>query len=336
MSNVAGRIGNLSRNHRPSVRVDKHHRISIPICILAVILGRLPMRAEDDTAGVALHSRADRGTIDRRSRPAGIRSEVKLVLIPVTVTDPYEHPVQGLSQKNFRVYDEGVEQNISQFFSEEAPVTVGIVVDASNSMRNKIEESRHAISEFLGLSTPGDEFSLLKFSDRPEAVCGFTQDTERIENNVADIQTGGWTSLYDALYLALNRMKQANNGTKALLVFSDGGDNNSRYSERDIKSLVREADVRVFAISIMDHASSLERISDESGGRAYRVHKLNELPEMAATLSAEIHNHYVIAYLPRREQNDGKYHKVTVKLTPPDGATQLHVAWRHGYYAALR
>src|ERR1700756_1487664 len=110
MSNVAGRIGNLSRNHRPSVRVDKHHRISIPICILAVILGRLPMRAEDDTAEVALHSRADRGTIDRRSRPAEIRSEVKLVLIPVTVTDPYEHPVQGLSQKNFRVYDEGVEQ----------------------------------------------------------------------------------------------------------------------------------------------------------------------------------------------------------------------------------
>src|SRR5581483_7681583 len=100
--------------------------------------------------------------------------------------------------------------------------------------------------------------------------------------------------------------------------------------------IVREADVRIFSISILDHSPSLERISDESGGRAYRVHKLDELPEMAATLSAEIHSHYVLGYLPARAQNDGKYHKVIVKLVPPDGYPRLHVAWRHGYYAPLQ
>lgn len=323
----------LSRNSRRSQTWKPHPNLMM-LCMLICIL-TAPVYGQDYSVSVALPTRPDRSPI-AKTRPTDIRSETKLVLVPVLVTDPYERPVQGLSRNNFHVFDEGVEQNISEFFSEDTPASVGIVFDASNSMRTKIDDSREAVSQFLRLSSPGDEFSLLKFSDRPQPICPFTMDTTKIENGLSQIQSGGWTSLFDALYLVINRMKHANNGTKALFVLSDGGDNNSRYTEGEIKNMVREADVRIFSVSILDHAPALERISDESGGRAYRIHKLQELPGVAERLSAEIHSHYVLGYLPKRELNDGKYHKVVVKLVPPDGSPRFQVAWRHGYYAPLR
>jgi len=271
-----------------------------------------------------------------RNGSGRLRTDVKLVLIPVTVTDPLQRPVLDLTKQNFRVFDDGVEQKIAQFFMEDSPVSIGMVFDASNSMRQKIDQSRQALTEFLRMSTPGDEFSLWKFSDRPQAVCPFTTNVSLIEHDLTSIQSGGWTSLFDALYLALSQMKRATLGTKALFVLSDGGDNNSRYTEREIRNMVREADVRVFSISIYDHSPALERISDESGGRAYQVHKLDELPGMTARLSDEIHSHYMLGYLPLKAQNDGKYHKVMVKLLPAAGSPRLHVAWRRGYYAPLR
>lgn len=298
-----------------------------------LIAGTLTANGQED---IAKPRRASSASRQNQQRSGQLRSDVQLVLIPVVVTDPLERPVLDLRKQNFRVFDDGVEQKISQFALEEAPVSVGMVFDASNSMRNKIDDSRQALTEFLRMSTPGDEFSLWKFSDRPETVCPFTTNAGEIQDNLDTIQSGGWTSLFDALYLALSQMRRATHGTKALFVLSDGGDNNSRYTEGEIKSMVREADVRIFSISILDHSPVLERISDESGGRAYQVHKLDELPEMTARLSAEIHSHYVLGYLPRKTQNDGKYHKVMVKLILPAGSPRLHVAWRRGYYEASR
>jgi VWFA-related protein len=269
---------------------------------------------------------------DQRANTA-IRTDVKLVLIPVTVTDPLHRPVLDLEPQQFRIYQDGAEQKISKVSKEDEPVSVGIVFDASSSMRTKVGNSRQALAEFLRSSTPGDEFSLWKFGSRPEPVCLFTTVGEEIEDSLSRIQPHGYTSLFDALYLALNQMKRASLGTKALLVLSDGGDNNSRYTESEIKNMVREADVRIFSISIMDRSPVLERISEESGGRAYRVHKLDELPEMAIRLSEEIHTRYVLGYLPLNTQNDGKYHRVTVKIVPRLASPPLHVAWRHGYYA---
>ena len=290
--------------------------------------------AQDHPREVSISSNVNRPGANERPS-ALLRTGVKLVLVPVTVTDPLERPVMGLRRQNFRVFDGGIEQKISEFASEEAPVSVGMVVDASNSMRKKIAQSCMAMTEFLRMSTPGDEFSLLKFSDRPDPVRPFTTNVSAIEGELASIETGGWTSLYDALYLAIRNMKKAAYGTKALFVLSDGGDNNSRYTEGEIRNAVREADVRIFSISILDHSPALERISEESGGRAYRVRKLDQLPGMAATLSAEIHSHYVIGYLPANGETDGKYHKVFVKLVPPAGSPRLRVAWRRGYFAPL-
>jgi Ca-activated chloride channel homolog len=319
---------------RPSKEWMVRTALRMLLCALAfrfVICDREARAQEDVAIPRPKQIRYDR---DHRAVTA-IRTDVKLVLIPVTVTDPLQRPVLDLEPQQFRIYEDGTEQKISKVSKEDAPVSVGIVFDASSSMRSKVGSSRQALAEFLRSSTPGDEFSLWKFGSRPEPVCLFTTNGAEIEDSLSRIQPQGYTSLFDALYLALNQMKRASLGTKTLLVLSDGGDNNSRYTESEIKNMVREADIRIFSISIMDRSPVLERISEESGGRAYRVHKLDELPEMAIRLSAEIHTHYLLGYLPPSTEDNGKYHRVTVKIVPRLPSPPLHVAWRHGYYASL-
>ena len=181
------------------------------------------------------------------------------------------------------------------------------------------------------MSLPGDEFSLLKFSDQPEFVCGFTTNIHEIEDGLLSIQANGWTSLYDAIYLSINKIKHAQHERKVLLVLSDGGDNDSRYTEREIKQLVAEADVRIFSISILDRSPSLEAIAEESGGRAFRVRKLEELPDLAANISAELHSQYVLGFSPA-DRKDGKYRKVKIELTEPAGIGGIHASWKRGYY----
>jgi Ca-activated chloride channel family protein len=290
--------------------------------------------AEDDNPTVSITPRVSGRSNQLKSRAESLRVDVNLVLIPVMVTDPYERPVQGLRKSDFHVFEDGVEQEISQFFSEEEPISIGIVLDASASMRKKMDESRRAIMEFLKASTTGDEFSLLKFNDRPESVCPFTTDPKDIENILPSVQAEGWTSLFDAIYLGVNQMKHANHARKVLLILSDGGDNNSRYTEREITNLVKEEDVRIFSISIFDKSSSLEAITEESGGRAFRVRKLEELPELAATVSEELHSEYVLGFAPAERPTDGKYRKVKVTAIPQTaGGLPVRTSWKRGYYS---
>lgn len=288
------------------------------------------VQGQDSGPKVSIIPRPSRRSIKRDS--GAIRLDVNLVLIPVMVTDTYERPVKGLRKESFKLFEDGVEQNISQVFSQESPISIGILFDSSASMAHKMEQSRLAVSEFLRMSVPDDEFFLMRFSDRPVPMYGFTKEIPAIEEETEHIQAGGWTALYDAIYLAMNQMRRAAHDRKVLLVLSDGGDNNSRYSEREIKEIVREGDVRIFAISILNRSPTLEKIAAESGGRAYRVKKLDELPELAANVSADIHSEYVLGYLPTKQPYDGKYRKLRVELVQPAGAPPLHASWRHGYY----
>ncbi|MGE5570258.1 MAG: VWA domain-containing protein [Rhodospirillales bacterium] len=260
--------------------------------------------------------------------------DVKLVLVPVSVTDKMDRPIRGLQKEHFRIKDEGEEQEITTFSSEDAPVSVGVVFDASSSMQGaKMKDSRAAVDRFLDTAMPEDEFFLLKFNDRPEQLSSFTTDTEDIRGLLRGVYATGWTALLDALYTGVQGMRKAGNSRKALLVLSDGGDNNSRYSEPEIKDLVRESDVRIFAISIQDGSRLLKSLATESGGRAFRVRKLKQLEEVIAKVSADMRSQYVLGYTPKKLQANGKYHKVKVEITPPPGAPRLRVAWKRGYYA---
>jgi Ca-activated chloride channel family protein len=262
-----------------------------------------------------------------------IHLDVKLVLVPVSVTDRMDRPYHGLTKDNFLLKDEGNAQEITSFSSEDAPVSVGVVFDASSSMHDKIKESRDAVDRFLDTALPEDEFFLLRFNDRPEQLSSFTNDTGEIRSALRRVYATGWTALLDALYMGVQEMHKAANSRKALLVLSDGGDNNSRYSEMEIKDVVREADVRIFAVSVLDGSRLLKNLSNESGGRAFRVRKLKELDDVIAKISQSMRSEYVLGYSPGNLKSDGKYHKVKVELKLPPGSPRLHVSWKRGYYA---
>jgi VWFA-related protein len=145
------------------------------------------------------------------------------------------------------------------------------------------------------------------------------------------MRAAGWTALNDAIYLGIQKMKNAKNARKVILVLSDGGDNNSRYSTREIRKLVREAGVGIYSISFFQGSRLLESLSDETGGRLIHVRHLPELPDAIEKLSRAIRSQYVLSYYSTKSKDDGKYHRVRVELSQP----QLRVSWRHGYYAPL-
>ena len=275
-----------------------------------------------------------------------IRIDTTLVLIPVTVTDPLNRFVTGLEKENFRVFEDKTEQQLVQFSSEDAPLSVGVVFDCSGSMGSKLEKSRQAVAQFFKTANPEDEFFLVEFSDRAELVVKFTTSLEEIQNRLTFTQSKGKTALLDAVYLALHQMKKGRNPRKALLIISDGGDNNSRYTETEIKNLVREADVQIYAIGIFEPAANrgrtaeelagpslLSEIAEQTGGRHFPVESLNELPDIAAKIGIELRNQYILGYSPKNQERNGKYRRVQVKLVQPRGLPPLRAFWRMGYYA---
>jgi Ca-activated chloride channel homolog len=273
-----------------------------------------------------------------------IRSKVDLVLVPVTVTDPMNRLVTGLDKENFQVFEGKEQEEVRNFSSEDAPVSLGIIFDMSGSMSSKIERAREAVGEFFKTANPQDEFFLIAFADRPEEVSDFTQSVDDLQGKLVFTVPKGRTALLDAIYLGISKMRQAKYPKKALLIISDGGDNHSRYTEGEIKSLVKEADVMIYSIGIYDHYFQTEEerlgpallsdISDLSGGRAFTIDNPNDLADVATKIGIELRNQYVLGYRPKNPGHDGKWHKIRVKLLPPKGLPPLHVYARTGYYAS--
>jgi Ca-activated chloride channel homolog len=291
--------------------------------------------AEDQPANMSSATLARRP--DRRDGIApSFRTDVQRVFVPVTVTDADGHKVEGLRKEDFRISQDGVPQTISEFFVDEAPVSVEIVLDASNSMRPRIDPARQALSTFLRMSLPQDEFSLITVQDQPQLAYPFTTRVEEIEHEMAGIWTQGWTALYDGMTLGINNSKTAHGGNRVLLVLSDGGDNNSRYTESEMKSMVRESDVRVFSISLFERSPAIEKLALESGGKTFHVRKLEELADVASSLSSFVHGEYVLGFSPAALARNGKYHVTKVEVVRPAGTPRLYASWRHGYYAPVQ
>jgi len=269
----------------------------------------------------------------------GIRVDVSLVMVPVTVTDSLGTPYAGLKRESFRLLEDGVEQDIKYFSSQPAPVSLGVVFDASQSMSGKLDQSRDAVSQLFGAKLPGDEFFVVEFNDSPRILCNFTSDTVRIERSLVGIEPRNWTALFDAVYVSVRQTRQAKNQRKALLILSDGGDNNSRYTEREMKSLVRESDVCIYSIALASggllrrHARLLRNLSEETGGQSIEVERTADLPRAVSKISAAMRLQYVLGYFSNNPKNNGFYRKVEVKLNPQDGQPALHPTWRRGYYA---
>lgn len=275
-----------------------------------------------------------------------IRVDTTLVVIPVTVTDPQNRFVLGLDKKDFSLLEDGVEQKISIFSGEDAPMSVGILFDTSGSMELKTDRSRGAVTEFLKTMTGQDEAFLVQFSDKAQLIQEFTGKPKDIEDGINGLKTGGLTALLDAVELGVREMKKAKNPRKALVVVSDGGDNNSKYTPDDIKTIVKEADTQIYAMGVFEPnffaglpgeivsgPKLLGQIADQTGGRAYGASEFSQLPGIAEKIAIELRNQYVLGYYPKNTEHDGTYRKVEVKLKQPKGLPALKARWRLGYYA---
>ena len=320
--------------------------LSIPLYLLA----QTPQNnASDNSVSVPKRKSDEAAESPNGRRSANLRANRTLVLINVTVTDPLNRFVTGLEKEHFRLLEDKVEQSISDFSAEDAPISIGLVFDTSGSMGPKMQKSRQAAAEFFKTANPADEFFLAQFNDRPELSVPFTTDTDKIQSTLTFTQSKGRTALLDSVYLAMHEMKKAHNPRKALLIISDGGDNSSRYTETEIKNAVREADVQIFAIGIFESLGGrgrtpeeaagpglLNELADQTGGREYAVENVAELPDIAAKIGVELRNEYVLGYTPKNKERDGKYRKVQVKLNQPRGLPPLKAFFRLGYYAPTR
>ncbi len=314
----------------PLQRMGKLLAMLIPLTLWGQTQVSLNIRAAPPLAGPNVNLRIDKN----------------LVLVPVTVSDSANRLVTGLDKDNFRIFDDKIEQIITQFAMDDEPLAVGLVFDVSGSMGSKLRRSRQAAAEFLRAANPEDEFFLVTFNDRPKLAVPLTSDGSEIQNRLAFTSSKGSTALMDAIYLALSEVKRSNKARKALLVISDGGDNSSRYTEGELKSLVKESDVLIYGIGIFEPYGSrahspeelagpslLSEIAEQTGGREFAVDDVREIPDVAAKIGLELRNRYIIGFSPANQQRDGRYHQVRVQLVAPRGLPKLHAHWRLGYYA---
>jgi Ca-activated chloride channel family protein len=272
-----------------------------------------------------------------------LKVAVDLVLVPVTITDPMNRLVTGLDKDNFQLFEGSAKEDIKSFSSEDAPVSLGVIFDSSGSMSSKMDRAKDAVVEFFKTANPQDEFFMVTFSDAPEVVSDFTSSVDEIQDKLVYTFPRRRTALLDAIYMGVSKMREAKFPKKALLIISDGGDNHSRYTENEIKALVKEADVMVYAIGIYDRyfqsqeeqlgPQLLGDIAELTGGRAFTVENPNDLADVATKIGIELRNQYVLGYRPSKGVRDGKWRKIKVKLLPPKGLPPLRVYARTGYYA---
>lgn len=290
-----------------------------------------------------------------------IRIEVNYVLVNVTVLDPFGRVITGLDKENFRIFEDGKEQEIYKFSKGDAPASIGLIVDVSGSMQDKIEKVRTAVSLFLRTCNPQDEFFLVTFGNGAAGLSeDFTNNTTVINDAMLRAKVGGRTALLDAIYLGLARMKNARRkyrpddldvagnpfptAKRALIVISDGGDNHSRYNTGAVENFLKEADTELYAIGIFNSAGRrptpeetsgpelLQKLSEMTGGRFFEAES-KDLPDIMAVLGHELRSQYVLMYRPANEKHDGQWRKIKVKVVPPKGMPPLKAYAKSGYYA---
>jgi Ca-activated chloride channel family protein len=291
----------------------------------ASVIGPVVTPISDDTKPVIVHS--------------------DLITLTVTVTDTYGRFVTGLGKNAFTIFDDKTQQEISFFSDEDAPVSLGVVFDVSGSMGgDKIMRAREALSKFVDTSHARDEYFLIGFNSRAQLLLDHTRDSDALLQKLTFIQTKGQTALYDATYLGVERVTRGAHKKRAVLLISDGQDNSSRYTFSELKRLLKESDVIIYAVGIVSGADDtalgyggraiLEELAGVSGGKAFFPSTGAEMNDTFERIALELRTQYSIGYRPSSFANDGKWHKIKVKVQPPRGFPRLFVRGREGYFAS--
>ncbi len=276
-----------------------------------------------------------------------IRERTEVVTLTITVTDPYDRLVTGLDREHFEVYEDKVKQNIEYFGYEDAPVSIGIIFDVSGSMKGKLNRAREALKAFIQTSHEDDDFFLLGFNQRANLLAEFS-DGDTLLSKLTLVDPRGQTALYDAAYLGVEKVKQGRHAKRALLLISDGQDNSSRYTYRELRKLLREANVQIYCIGIVEMGGGagstldlqgqaiLEEIAQVTGGKAFFPRSAAELEDATTRIALELRHQYSVGYIPTNLERDGKWRKINVKVNPPRGLPKLTVRAKEGYYATPR
>ncbi len=308
------------------------YRLLIPAFFLLLILPIVPHGNPQETAAKPADKPASAS-----KRPPVIRVDVDLVVVKVTVTDPLNRYVTGLNQEHFKLYENGVEQTVTHFAHEDAPISLGVVLDSSGSMKEHVISARNSVVRFLENGTRQDEFFLIAFNHQTALVQDFTRDSKNIQNQVAFRGASGRTALYDAVYLGLEKMNQAEYEKKALIVITDGEDNSSRYSYSEVREFARELDVQLYAIGEIGKLgygqSVIQDLASMTGGRSFFPSSFVELDYYCDLIHTELRRQYVLGFTSTDKARDGKWRKLKVKLNPPPGLPKLMMRAKEGYYA---
>jgi Ca-activated chloride channel homolog len=274
-----------------------------------------------------------------------ILTNTDLITLTVTVTDTYGRYVSGLGKGAFAVFDNKQQQEITYFSDDDSPVSVGVIFDVSGSMSGeKVRRARDALSKFIQTSHDSDEYFLIAFNSRAQLLLDRTRDGDSILNKLTFVETKSQTALYDACYLGVEKVQRGSHPKRALLLISDGQDNDSRYTFNELRKLLKESDVTLYAIGIlsgsdagsamgMEGQGTLDELSGVSGGKAFFPRSPAEMDDIFEQIALELRHQYSIGYKPAAFEGDGKWHRVKVKVTPPRGLPRLFVRSKEGYYA---
>jgi Ca-activated chloride channel family protein len=267
-----------------------------------------------------------------------------LISFNVTVTDIYGRFVSGLSKKAFAVYDDKEAEDITFFSDDDAPLSIGVVFDLTGSMSGeKVKRAKDALSHFFETSLDKDEYFLITLqSGRAFLTMDRTRDSKSILEKLTFVQTKGNTAFYDGVYLAAEKVQHGTYPKRAVLVISDGQDNNSRYTFNDLRKMLKESDVAIYSIGIeesgngslaMEGSGILDEISGVSGGKSFFPRTNAEMDDIFEQIALELRHQYAIGYKPKDFKPDGRWHHIKVKVIPPRGLPRLFVRNKEGYFA---
>jgi len=329
------------------IRIKRHSGIGCLVLFCLISCPALLVGQSNDDVHIVPRTSAQAGPQGRESQTSAnrLRVNVEMVLVPVTVTDTKNHPVVDLAKQNFKLFEGEREEPIQYFNTEDAPLSVGILVDLSSSMANKIDAVRLAADEFFKNANPDDDYFVITFADKPKLLANTTQSADDIHSALARATPKGNTALADAIYMGLAKLRNAKYARKALLVISDGGDNNSRHSLRQIKKIARESDAQIYAIDVCDAPALLftekleERfgrqwlteITESTGGRTIALDNPAGIPDAAARASLELRNQYILGYRPAPAVENHEWRKIKVRVTRSQDFLPLQVYYRTGY-----
>ena len=275
-----------------------------------------------------------------KESPAQKKSErfvikTNMVSVTVTVSDKHRRFVTGLTKDQFEVYDDNVKQEIALFSTQDSPLTLGIVYDVSGSMNPLSTQSFHALKGLFEYSHTDDEYFVVSFNDRAKLLQDFTSVPNDIINRAVFIKPKGSTALFDAVYLALEKVKEGRHEKKALLVISDGEENGSRYSFGELRKALRETDAQLYAIGL-GTGGSLPHITETSGGLTFFPMDYSEVGDIYTRIALMLRNQYVVGFYPNGESTTTRWHKLRIKVNVPKQLGKVTVFYRNGYESSDR